>query len=42
MKIKKPINSNYAAIVVEIKSVVDLENCDNVKAAIIMGNQVIV
>jgi hypothetical protein len=39
---KKPINENYAAIVVEIKTIVQLENCDNVQAAIIFGNQVIV
>lgn len=38
----KPKNENYAAIVVEIKTIVQLENCDNVQAAIIMGNQVIV
>lgn len=38
----KPKNENYAAVVVEIKTLVTLENCDNVQAAIIMGNQVIV
>jgi hypothetical protein len=42
MKLKKPENQNYSAIVVELNRFVDLENCDNVKAAIIMGNQVIV
>lgn len=42
MKLNKPKNSNYAAIVVEIKHLVPLEGCDNVQAAIIMGNQVIV
>ena len=42
MKLNKPKNSNYAAVVVEIKTLVPLENCDNVQAAIIMGNQVIV
>lgn len=42
MKLNKPKNSNYAAIVVEIKTLVDLEGCDNVRAAIILGNQVIV
>lgn len=35
-------NSNYAAIVVEIKTIIPLEKCDNVQAAIIMGNQVVV
>jgi len=42
MKLKEPKNSNYAAIVVQIKTIVPLENCDNVVAAQIMGNQVIV
>lgn len=42
MKLNKPKNENYAAIVVEIKTLVPLENCDNVQAAIILGNQVIV
>ena len=35
-------NENYAATVVQINKLVPLENCDNVQAAIIMGNQVIV
>ena len=39
---KKPINENYAAIVVEIKTIVPIANCDNVVHAIIMGNQVVV
>lgn len=42
MKLNKPKNSNYAAIVVEIKHLIPLEGCNNVQAAIIMGNQVIV
>lgn len=42
MKLNKPKNENYAAIVVEIKTLIPLENCDNVQATIIMGNQVIV
>ena len=42
MKINKPKNENYAAVVVQIKTIVPLENCDNVHAAIILGNQVIV
>lgn len=42
MKIKKPKNPNYAAIVVEIKTIIPLENCDNVQAAIIMRNQVVI
>lgn len=39
---KTPKNENYAAVVVEIKTLVPLEKCDNVQAAIIMGNQVVV
>lgn len=42
MKLNKPKNPNYAAIVVQINTLVPLENCDNVQGAIIMGNQVIV
>ena len=42
MKLEKPKNTNYCAEVVEIKTIVPLEGCDNVQAAIIMGNQVIV
>lgn len=42
MKIKEPKNQNYAAIVVEIKTIIPLEKCDNVAGAIIMGNQVVV
>ena len=42
MKIKEPKNQNYAAVVVEIKTIIPLEKCDNVQAAIIMGNQVVV
>ena len=37
-----PKNSNYAAIVVEIKTLVPLTNCDNVQHAIILGNAVVV
>lgn len=42
MTLKTPKNSNYAAIVVEIKTIVPLANCDNLQAAIILGNQVII
>lgn len=42
MKLKQPKNENYAGIVVEIKTTVPLAGCNNVQAAIIMGNQVIV
>lgn len=40
--IKKPKNENYAATVVELKTFIDLDNCDNVKHASIFGNLVIV
>jgi len=39
---KAPKNENYAAQIVEIKTLRPLENCDKVQAAVIMGNQVIV
>lgn len=42
MKLNKPKNPNYCATVVKIETLVELENCDNVQGAIIMGNQVIV
>ncbi len=42
IKVKVPKNSNYAAVVTKINKLIPLENCDNVQAAIIMGNQVIV
>ena len=42
MKIKEPKNSNYCGTIVKISTIVPLENCDNVVAAQIMGNQVIV
>ena len=42
MKIKEPKNINYSAIIVEIRTLIPLEKCDNVQGAIIMGNQVLV
>lgn len=42
MKIKEPKNKNYAAVVVEIKTLKPLVNADRVQGAIIFGNQVIV
>jgi hypothetical protein len=42
MSLEKPINPNYCATLVEIEKLVELENCDNVVAAIIFGNSVIV
>src|ERR1035437_5432588 len=42
MNLKKAKDDNYAAVVVEIKTLVQLENCTNVQGAIIMGQQVIV
>lgn len=38
----KLIDLNYCATVVKIEKLVQLENCNNVQAAIIMGNQIIV
>lgn len=42
MKLKTPINENYAATIVKINALVALENCDNVQHAIIFGNRVVV
>ena len=38
----KLTNQNYNATVVEIKTLIPLENCDNVQVTLIMGNQVVV
>lgn len=40
--IKKPINNNYCATVVEIKNIIPIENCDNVVHTNIFGNSIIV
>lgn len=42
MKFKKPVNENYCANVVKIKNVVQLDNCDNIQATHIFGNQIII
>jgi hypothetical protein len=42
MNLKAPKDSNYAVVVVEIKTLIPLENCDNVQATPIMGQQVII
>lgn len=42
MKIDKPINSNYAAVVVAIKNIIPLDGCDNVVGTTIFGFQAIV
>lgn len=42
MKLEAPKNQNYAAVVVSIKSIVTLENCDNVVATPLFGFQGIV
>lgn len=39
---KKPENSNYAAVIAEVRAVIPLENCDNVVHANVLGNLVIV
>lgn len=40
--LKDPRSPNYAATVVALDKFVDLSNCDNIKAALIFGNHVIV
>jgi RNA ligase-like protein len=42
VRLESPKNSNYAAVVVKINNVVDLENCDNVQATNLLGFQAIV
>lgn len=42
MNLKTPINENYAAIVVELKNLIPLDNCDNVVHVNIFGNLVVV
>jgi len=42
MKLLEPENSNYAAQVVEIKSLTDLAGCDNVVGTPLLGFQAIV
>jgi hypothetical protein len=42
LKIDQPVNSNYAATVVTIKTIVPLDNCDNVVATRLLGYQAIV
>lgn len=42
MKLKTPINENYAATVVTIKNLIVLENCANVVHVSIFGNLVVV
>lgn len=42
MKLKEPVNKNYAATVVELKTLLPLAGCDNVQAAVIFGSSVIV
>lgn len=42
MKLEKPVNENYAAVVVEVKALRELENCDNVLGLSVFGLQAIV
>lgn len=42
MKIDKPVNENYAAIIIRIKNINILPNCDNVVGVTIFGQQAIV
>ena len=40
--LEKPVNPNYCGTIIKIEKLVDLPNCDNVQAAIIFNNSVIV
>lgn len=42
MKLEKDLDSNYSAIVTKINKLIELDNCDNVQAAMIFGFQCIV
>lgn len=42
MNFNKPKNENYTAVVVKIKNIIKLENCDNVVSTIIFGSNIIV
>lgn len=42
MKLQKPKNSNYCAVIAEIKNIIPLFNCDNVVATTLFGFQAIV
>lgn len=42
MKFETPKNPNYAAVVVKVRNIIPLENCDNVAAINIFGFQAIV
>jgi hypothetical protein len=42
LKVDKPVNENYAATVVSIKSITPLEGCDNVVGSPIFGFQAVV
>lgn len=42
MKLEAPENANYAAVVVKVTAIVELDNCDNVVATPLLGFQAIV
>lgn len=42
MNFAEPKNKNYCGVIVRLENFVELANCDNVKAALIFGNSVIV
>jgi hypothetical protein len=42
MKLEEPVNKNYAAVVVEIVAINELDNCDNVVGTPLLGFQAIV
>lgn len=42
MKFNKPVNENYCANIVKIKTLIPLENCDNIQSTLIFGNRIII
>lgn len=42
MKLEEPVNSNYAAVVVQVNHINELDNCDNVVGVPVFGYQAIV
>ncbi len=42
MKFSTPKNENYAATITTIRNIIKLDNCDNVQATSIFGNQIII
>lgn len=42
IKINPPVNENYCATITTIKTVFDLENCDNINGTVIFGDNIII